>query len=143
MDTDDLVQVTLEKALHKIEGFEPRREGSFLAYLRQILLNQIKDECRRASHRPAQDALREDVPDGGRSPLEEAIGTEAQEAYERALSGLPEDQQEAVVLRIELGFTYQQVADAIGSPTANAARMMISRALVKLAEEMKEFRGEP
>ena len=74
--------------------------------------------------------------------LENAIGAEAQDAYELALSQMSEEQQEAVVLRIEFGFTYQQVADAIGSPSANAARMMISRALIKLAEEMKAFRGE-
>jgi RNA polymerase sigma factor (sigma-70 family) len=142
MDTDDLVHLTLEKALAKIERFEPRREGSFLAYLRQILLNQIRDEIRKSSHRPQQEGLPEELPDQGCSPLDIAIGTEAQEAYERALSQMSEDQQEAVVLRIELGFTYQQVADAIGSPSANAARMMISRALIRLAEEMKAFRGE-
>ena len=39
-------------------------------------------------------------------------------------------------LRIELGFTHQEVADAIGAPSANAARMLVSRALVRLAELM-------
>src|SRR5262245_31483701 len=42
-DTDDLVQVTLMRALKRIEVFEVRREGAFLAYLRSILLNAVRE----------------------------------------------------------------------------------------------------
>src|SRR5262249_58923219 len=38
-DTDDLVQVTLVRALHRLAQFEPRREGAFLAYLPPTPLN--------------------------------------------------------------------------------------------------------
>jgi RNA polymerase sigma-70 factor (ECF subfamily) len=137
LDTDDLVQVTLEKALKRVDSFEPRAEGSFLAYLRQILVNQIRDEIRRADARPPQVALDDDLPARDRSPVEQAIGAETVEAYERALAALPDEQQAAIMLRIELGFTYQEVAEAIGKPTANAARMMITRALVQLADGMR------
>src|SRR5262245_46623761 len=47
-DTEDLVQITFIRALKQVEAFEPRHEGAFLAYLRQILLNAIRDEIRRA-----------------------------------------------------------------------------------------------
>jgi RNA polymerase sigma-70 factor (ECF subfamily) len=40
--TDDLVQATLVRALGAVQHFEPRREGAFLAYLRTILLNQLR-----------------------------------------------------------------------------------------------------
>src|SRR6187402_3279745 len=43
-DTDDLVQVALVRALHRTSEFDAQESGSFLAYLRQILLNQIRDE---------------------------------------------------------------------------------------------------
>jgi len=51
-DTDDLVQVTLMRALNNIDEFDARHTGSFLAYLRQILLNQVRDELRRQQRRP-------------------------------------------------------------------------------------------
>lgn len=138
IDTDDLVQNTLVRAFNRLEGFEPRREGAFMAYLRQILMNLLRDEGRRVARSPGLEALGEDVADGRHTPLEEAIGNDVLQTYERGLARLPEDQREAVVLRIELGLPYQQVADAIGSLSANAARMTVVRALSRLAEHMKE-----
>lgn len=139
-DTDDLVQVALMKALNKIEGFVPRREGAFLAYLRTTVLNSVRDELRRMARRPGRDSLDERMPSFGPSLVERAIGQEMLEAYEAALSGLPEEHQEAVIMRVEFGYTYPEIAEALGSPTANAARMTVSRALIRLAEEMDEHR---
>lgn len=135
-DTDDLVQVTLLRALDKVEGFDARRQGAFLAYLRQILRNEIRDRLRAARRRPDGPPISEELPGHGPSPLESAVGSELLERYETGLALLNDEQREAVVLRVELGFTYQQVAEALGSPSANAARMLISRALVRLAEVM-------
>lgn len=136
VDTDDLVQVALLRALHRVESFEPQRAGAFLAYLRRILLNSIRDELRRAARRPRPEALPEELMDRAPSLVEQAIGREAVEAYEAGLARLPESQQEVVILRIEFGFTYLEIAEAVGSPSANAARMTVSRALLRLAEVM-------
>lgn len=138
-DTDDLVQVTLVKALNRVEGFEPRREGAFLSYLTTILRNQIVDRARRTSRRPAAGELREDLPGNGPSPLEEVIGRETLEIYEEALGRLEEQPREALVLRLELGWSYREVAEAIGSPSANAARMVVTRALTRMAELMEKL----
>jgi RNA polymerase sigma-70 factor (ECF subfamily) len=137
-DTDDLVQVTFLKALEKVKAFEYRGQGAFVAYLRRALQNQIRDEIRSARRRPAKEELRERIEERGPSPLEEAIGAEALERYEAALKRLTDLQQEAVVLRIELGFTYPEIATFLGSPSANAARMAVTRALARLAEAMDE-----
>jgi RNA polymerase sigma-70 factor (ECF subfamily) len=139
-ETDDLVQSTLLRALSHLEDFEPRHEGAFFAYLRQILLNAIRDEVRRAGRRPGRAGLPEELAAPGPSLLEETLGSATLEAYERALGGLPEDQQRAVIMRIELGLTHQEIADALGKPTADAARMTVSRALVRLAEAMDAWR---
>jgi DNA-directed RNA polymerase specialized sigma24 family protein len=72
--------------------------------------------------------------------VERAIGSESLERYETALSGLSDEQQEAVILRIEMGLTHEQVAEAMGKPSANAARMVVARALARLAEAMDEYR---
>lgn len=46
-DTDDLVQDTLLQTFKRIDAFEPRRVGALQAYLRQAILNRVKDELRR------------------------------------------------------------------------------------------------
>jgi RNA polymerase sigma-70 factor (ECF subfamily) len=53
---------------------------------------------------------------------------------------LKPDEREAVIGRIEMGYTYQELAEAIGRPTAEAARKATERALVRLAEEMRRGR---
>jgi RNA polymerase sigma-70 factor (ECF subfamily) len=82
--------------------------------------------------------LPEELADDAPSLVEKAIGTQALERYE-ALT-VCEAQQEAVILRVEMGLSYQEIADAIGSPSANVARMSVSRALVRLAEVMADYR---
>jgi len=143
LDTDDLVLITLEKGLNHVETFEPRREGAFLAYLRQILLNRIRDEIRRSVRRPAETGMEADAPDPSRSPLEEVIGKEAVERYEAALRDLPEMLREAVMLRLEMGMSYADIAEALGGESPNAVRMSISRALSKMAKAMKGVRDDP
>jgi RNA polymerase sigma factor (sigma-70 family) len=135
-DTDDLVQTTLMRALGAVQHFEPRREGAFLAYLRKILLNQLRTVVQRADAGPPLRSLPETLEGARPSPLEEAIGSEAMEAYEAALDCLTEDQREAVVLRIEMGLSFQDVAEATESPSADAARMLVARGLARLSERM-------
>lgn len=141
-DTDDLVQSTLIRALNRLGSFEPKQEGAFLAYLRKVLLNQIRDEIRRAGRQPGAEAPCVEVAGREPSPVEEAIGRETLLCYEQALARLPEREQQAVFLRVELGMEYQAIADALGIPTANAARMCVARAIARLAETMKRDRPD-
>ncbi len=137
VDTDDLVQSTLYRALSHLQDFEDRGEGAFLAYLRQILLNQIRDEARRSRRRPAHDELPDNLTSDGPSPLEALIGREKLELYEQGLARLNPSQREAVVLRLELGLRYREIADALDLPSGNAARMLVARGLVHLADDMR------
>jgi RNA polymerase sigma factor (sigma-70 family) len=136
VDTDDLVQLTLMRALDKVKEFEPRHPGAFLAYLRRILQNKVLDELRRQRRRPELASLPAEVLQPHTSALEHLIGKEQLQSYERALAALSPEQQEAVILRIECGCSWQEVARSLGSPSANAARMVVTRALVKLVEQM-------
>jgi RNA polymerase sigma factor (sigma-70 family) len=136
-DTQDLVQNTLLKALDHVHSFEPRREGAFLAYLRTILLNEVRGEIRRVARRPGREPLSDEVAGPSPSPVEQAIGNAAVDAYEQALESLSPEEREGVILRIELGFSHREVADALGKPSADAARMLVSRAIVRLAEAMR------
>ena len=136
-DTDDLVQDTLVQTFKRIEGFEPRGVGALQAYLRQAVFNRIRDELRRKGRQPDATDLDGLEVDGGQSPLEQAIGHEAVDRYERALDRLKPEEREAIIARVEMGYSYEELAEALGKPTPDAARKAAQRALVRLAEEMK------
>ena len=133
IDTDDLVQDALLATFRNFERFEPRRDGALHAYMRQVLRRRIIDELRRAHRHPDRASLGEDQPADNASPLEQAIGAEAIERYEQALSELSTGDREVVVARVELGMSYAEIAATVGKPSADAARMAVSRALVRLA----------
>lgn len=137
MDTDDLVQETVWRAVKRIEKFESRHEGALQAYLRQAIVNRIRDEMRHRKRVPAPVELDDNASDNGASPLELAIGEEAVQRYEAALARLRPEEREAIVARVEMESSYQEMAGALGKPSADAARMAVSRALLRLAEEMK------
>lgn len=137
-DTQDLVQETLINTFKRIEAFDSRGEGALQAYLRQALMNRIRDELRRFDRRgQAGGALDSQMPAAGPSPLDQAIGQQATERYERALGRLRPGDREAIIARVELGCTYDELAEALGKPSAEAARKTATRALIRLAEEMK------
>jgi RNA polymerase sigma factor (sigma-70 family) len=140
LDTDDLVQETVVAALGRLDRFEARREGALQAYLRQALANRIKDVIRYRSRRPHQTELPENAAAQGTSPLEEAIGRENAERYEAAMLRLRDVDREAIVARIELRYSYEELAVALGKPSADAARMAVTRAVYRLAHEISDVR---
>jgi RNA polymerase sigma-70 factor (ECF subfamily) len=135
-DTEDLVQDTVIRALHHLDGFEFRHEGALLAYLRQSLLNRIVDEVRKTSRRPLPVTLGEDHVDRADSPLDAAIGRENVARYEEALARLRPRDRAAIVLRLEQQAGYEELAVQLGMPSPNAARVAVKRALFRLAQEM-------
>lgn len=138
-DTGDLVQNTIVRALKRIEGFQSKHEGAFFAYLRCILKNLVRDEARRVSRKPETVPLDEQVPGRMPSPLEQAIGAENMEIYERALECLSEMHRQATILRLEFGFSYAEIAAMLERPSPSAARMLTSRATLRLAEQMRRL----
>ena len=139
-DTGDLVQETLIRALGRVDGFEYRGEGAFLGYLRQILLNALRDNARRAQGAPERTTLDDRFENAAPSPLEEAVGQEQLDRFEEALERLAPEPRLAVILRIEFGMSHQEVADALGRSSAEAARSMVARAMVSIAKSMGEAR---
>ncbi len=136
LDTDDLVQDTLLRTLEGLDRVEVRGPGGFQAYVRQAVLNRIRDQIRWAGRRPGREEVPEDLHDPAPSPLEEAIGSDVLARYERAFTSLSESDQELLHLRIELGFEAEEIATMTGKPSRDAARMAVQRALGRLSEAM-------
>jgi len=120
-----------------MDAFEVRGVGALQAYLRQAVMNRLRDELRRKGRAPALVDLHDvDLPGPG-SPLEDAIGAEAAARYVAALARLEPEERKAIIGRVEMDYSYADLADVLGKPTADAARKAARRALLRLAEEMK------
>jgi RNA polymerase sigma-70 factor (ECF subfamily) len=135
-DTQDIVQNALIGTIRHLGDFTQRGDGALLAYLRQAVLNGVRDEIRRAAARPMSQELSATIQASDESPLEAAMGRETFRRYEAALTGLDELEREAVIARLELGCSYDEVAQLLGKPSADAARMMVTRAVAKVAKAM-------
>ena len=136
-ETEDLVQETVLQVFKRVEAFEPRGDGALQAYLRQAVMNRIRNEFRHKGRRPSFQDLDEHAPGDHTSPLEAAIRQEQLDRYDAALSRLSEQERDLIVARVEMGLTYEEMAEALGKPSWNAARMATARALLRLAEELK------
>jgi RNA polymerase sigma-70 factor, ECF subfamily len=137
-ETQDLVQNALLRALPHLKNFEVRHPGALQAYLRQAVANHIRDEIRKVPNQPGNNVP--DVPDPTPSPLEIAIGKEGVERYEAALAKLRPIDREAIVARVELQQSYEEVAIALNKPNANAARVAVARAVKSLILAMDRER---
>ena len=140
LETRDLVQDTLIKVFQKLPAFEPRHPGAFRDYVWTTLWNSIRDIARTQQRRGPSDPLASDLPGSLPSPFEEAMGSEVFARYEAAMERLRPEEREAIIARIEMGLSHAEVAEALGKPTVAAAHMAVSRALVRLAEEMAHDR---
>jgi RNA polymerase sigma-70 factor (ECF subfamily) len=136
LDTQDLVQDTLVNSLRRLDQFDSRHEGALQAYLRQAVLNRIRDEARRFTRRPPAAELTDSFQSEAASPLDIAIGREGVARYEAALQRLRPSDREAIIGRLELQHDYQELAVILGKPNANAARVAVTRALARLMEQL-------
>jgi len=102
--------------------------------LRESIRNKIRDEVRRAGKVEVEVAEVPVVPDTATSPLEATIRGEEEARYREGLSRLAPADRELVVGRIELGYSYEQLAIATGKRSPGAARVAVRRALLRLAE---------
>ena len=136
LDTDDLVQETVVETLKRINVFEHRGDAALQAYLRQAVMNRIRNEIRRERRHPSLHELGSNARAADVSPLETLIGKETVEAYDLAMEQLEPREREAIIGRVELDLSYRELAEALGRPSPDAARMAVGRALLKLATLM-------
>ena len=136
LDTGDLVQEAALHLLQRVDAFEPAHVGAMQAYLRQSVINRIRDEIRRISRRPISVELVDVAAADAPSPLEVTIQNESYERYRRALDRLSTRDRELVVARMEAQWSLAGIAESFGLPTADAARMAVNRALKRLSGEI-------
>lgn len=139
-DTVDLVQDTVLAVLRRLNVFEVRHQGAFQAYLRQAVMNRIRDIIRQRQRGPHQTEMPEEVAAEATSPLDRLIGAENVSRYEAALLRLRDEDREAIVGRFELQYSYEDLAVILNKPTINATRVAVTRAVKRLVEELHHDR---
>lgn len=137
LDTSDLVQDAAMNAIARLDTFEPRHVGAMQAYLRQSVINRIRDEMRRFTRRPTPVEFPEDFPSEAPSPEEQAIHEQAYSRYRTAMSGLKPRERELVIARVESQWTAPEIAEHFGFTSVDAARMAVNRAVQRLGVAMK------
>ncbi|HEU4689334.1 MAG TPA: sigma-70 family RNA polymerase sigma factor [Vicinamibacterales bacterium] len=137
LDTGDLVQETVLHVLRRLDTFEPRHVGAMQAYLRQSVINRIRDEVRRIGRHPAPAELPQDLAADMPSPLEEAVRAEAYERYRSVLVTLSPRDRQMVVARIEAQWSLGEIAQRFNMRTVDGARMAVTRALRRLMDRLK------
>jgi RNA polymerase sigma factor (sigma-70 family) len=128
-DAEDVTQTTFLNAYRSLEqGVHPRKP---LNWLLTIASNAIKQRFRQEQSRPRQVELDRDV--AGVTADEEAPSVGE---LLTALSKIPPQQRQAIVLREFEGRSYVEIADILGI-TTSALETLLFRARRSLAEELE------
>lgn len=133
-DADDLVQVAVERALRRLDQWQP---GTRLdSWMFRIMQNAWIDEVRSRSRRdevPVDDDLAETI--GGADETGRHI---ARLAVQAAMARLPEDQRIAVGLVLVEGLPYKEAAQVLGIPIGT-----LTSRLARGREALQALLGEP
>ena len=138
VETTDIVQEVLIRAANRFKDIEVEKSEGFCCYLRRAVINRIRDEVRKADRRGPVVEIDDRMAGGGGDPDQDVSAKHTMERFDHALTKLKPDEREAVVARMELELGYDEIADLLGRPSAEAARKFTSRSLLKLAQIMSK-----
>jgi RNA polymerase sigma-70 factor, ECF subfamily len=142
VSVDDVVQEVCLAVLtalpdHRVRG------GSFLAFVYGITSHKVLETCRTSTRNRSEPVA--DVPDGADAvdgPEQQVLRVELADEMARLLGMLPDKQREIVVLRVLVGLSPEETAEAVGSTPA-AVRVAQHRALARLRATTTEGRAAP
>jgi RNA polymerase sigma-70 factor (ECF subfamily) len=138
-ESGDLVQTALAAAVRDLPAFTPDGEGSFLRWLAAVVENKIrhrlrdlKRQCRDPARAEPASAALADRAGSEPGPSSRAAEHETEARYRAALERLEPVDREVVLLHVDLGWTYQDIAGALGQASAEAVRKRVTRAVARL-----------
>jgi RNA polymerase sigma-70 factor (ECF subfamily) len=115
-----------------------RRSLARVTDLRAYLFAALRHAAARlASHRPAECPLPPEELVGEAPPPRQGPAAETAERLERALRALPPEQRELLVLKVDGGLTFAEIAKVLGI-NANTAASRYRYALEKLRAALQE-----
>ncbi len=137
---DDVAQEVCMAVLTALPAF--RQEGRpFLAFVYGICAHKVADAHRVAARsRSLPVAEVPDAPSADRGPEQSAVAGSVSYSMNELLANLPDAQQEILRLRVGVGLSADETAQALGM-TAGAVRVAQHRALAKLRHLLAEDSG--
>jgi RNA polymerase sigma-70 factor, ECF subfamily len=146
----DVVQETRILAFQRTDGFEPRRDGAYRAWLLRIAELKAREALRAHAGTSKRAVGREEAKDlhressaaaaAGPSPSEAAMGAERRDDVLRALGTLSPDHREVIRLARFEGHPIAEVAARMGRST-DAVKRLYGRALARLAHALGSSDG--
>lgn len=143
LESIDLVQEIWLRACRSLEHFEPEGAGAFWAWLRRIARNALVDQYRKP--RPTAESLVDadgsnvEVPGHGTTPPAAVLRKEEEQHLEHALDELAERDKRAILLRLEVGLSFEEIAVDGRFPTADAARKCVTRTATRLSKRLADL----
>ncbi|MCK6446995.1 MAG: sigma-70 family RNA polymerase sigma factor [Planctomycetes bacterium] len=153
LESGDILQETFGVAVTHFDRFEMRDEASLIRWLATLAERQIQaaadrhgaqkrdrkrevplDRQKPSSSTHAEDGLADDAP----QPFERAASEEEKLVIDDAIRELPEEYRELILWRDYANADWEVVARETGRPTAAAARMMHSRAMLELGKLVRK-----
>lgn len=109
-DADDLVQLALERALARLDSWQPgsRLDSWMFTIVRNTWLDELRSRSRRGEVGPLDEQHEPVAVDAARA--EDTL------AIQQALGRLPEEQRSCLMLVLVEGLSYQEAASALGIP---------------------------
>ena len=135
LSADDVAQEVCLAAITALPRYKDQGRP-FLAFVYGIAAHKVADAHRAAGRNRADatDTL-PDRPSFAAGPEQLAIDSESAARMDRLLATLPEKQREIIILRVVVGMSAEETAEAVGS-TPGAVRVAQHRALAKLKSEI-------
>lgn len=141
LSADDVAQEVCLAAITALPRYKDQGRP-FLAFVYGIAAHKVAD-AHRANARNKADPM-DVVPErfsGESGPEQLAIDSEQSARMKELLQILPEKQREILVLRVVVGMSAEETAEAVGS-TAGAVRVAQHRALARLKTEISATGGD-
>jgi RNA polymerase sigma-70 factor (ECF subfamily) len=134
----DLAQTAFLKAYEGLRGF--RGQASFKTWLYRIAINLCKNYLRDQGKKKF-DSLGEMDPPSTANPLRELIEHENQARVAQAWGKLPERQRHTVVLKVQEGMKYREIAAVMGC-SVGTIKANFHHACTRLKAMLQEGRDE-
>jgi RNA polymerase sigma-70 factor (ECF subfamily) len=136
-DADDYVQIALLRTLRRLPYLRLGDQTTLQPYLRRVLSNLVHDRARLAGRRPPLLPIDDDMLTVPSSQEDALRAAETFDRYRAAVASLTPRERAALTARLHRHWDYARVARSAGCPSEGAARVMVGRALAKVASRMK------
>jgi RNA polymerase sigma-70 factor (ECF subfamily) len=144
-EAEDVFQEVWLRVVRKAGGY---RRGNFFGWIVRIARNLVIDRARRRKPEVSLDRENEDgaslgdvIPGPGPAPSDEAVAGDLGCRIADAVAGLPAEQKEVFVMRVQTGLSFKEIA-AVQRVSINTALARMQYALAKMRTVLKDDYAE-